>query len=93
MSPKVNVQEPVSAAIKPGTPAMESYLRIGYPDMTVKKAHAIIEERKANPQSWPYEMQEKAEAFLAAYEQGPETKVTGKKKPQQKLEQHNLEPV
>ena len=89
MSPKVNVQEPVSAAIKPGTPAMESYLRVGYPDMTVEKAHMIIKERKENPQSWPYEMLEKAHAFLAAYEQGPETRVIGKKNPQQKLERHN----
>jgi len=93
MATKRNTQETVSAAIKPGTPAMESYLRIGYPDMTVEKAHLIIKERKENPQSWPYEMLERAQAFLAAYEQGPETKVIGNKKPQQKLERHNLEPV
>ena len=79
-----------SAAIKPGTPAMESYLRVGYPDMTVEKANAIVKERKANPASWPYEMLEKAEAFLAAYEMGPETRVTGNKQPKIKLEHHEF---
>ncbi|MEZ4591832.1 MAG: hypothetical protein R3D55_11930 [Chloroflexota bacterium] len=56
--------------IQPGTPEMESLLRAGYPDMTVKKAETIIKERKANPQSWPYEQLERAEAFLAAYNTG-----------------------
>jgi len=53
--------------IKPRTPEMEALLRAGYQDMTVKKAEAIIKERKENPQSWPYAQLERAEAFLAAY--------------------------
>lgn len=56
--------------IKPKTPEMEALLRAGYPDMTVKKAETIIKERQANPQSWPYEQLERAEAFLAAYNTG-----------------------
>lgn len=54
--------------IKPKSKEMEALLRAGYPDMTVQKAETIIKERKANPQSWPYEQLERAEAFLAAYE-------------------------
>lgn len=57
--------------IAPGTPEMEAYLAAGYPGMTVKKAKAIIEERKQNPALWPYSELEKAEAFLAAYDAKP----------------------
>ena len=54
--------------LKPGTVEMEQYLAVGYPDIgTVAKAKAIIEERGKNPALWPYEMAEKAQAFLAAY--------------------------
>jgi hypothetical protein len=35
-------------------------------------------------------MLEKAEAFLAAYEMGPETRVTGNKQPKIKLEHHDF---
>lgn len=58
-------------SIKPGTPEMESFLGVGYGGMTVEKAKTIIKERKENPALWPYEMVEKAQAFLAAYEASP----------------------
>lgn len=39
--------------------------------MTVEKANAIIEERKKNPALWPYDIMQKAQAFLAAYNATP----------------------
>lgn len=54
-------------AILPGTPEMEAFLQVGYPDMTVKKANLIIKERGENPQIWPYSEYERALAFLSAY--------------------------
>lgn len=57
--------------IKPGSPQHELMVQVGY-NMTKEKAETIIKERKANPQSWPYEMQEKAEAFLAQLEAQPQ---------------------
>lgn len=57
--------------IKPGTPEMEAILQTGYPDMSVEKAKTIIKERKENPALWPYEVMERAEAFLAAYNAKP----------------------
>lgn len=65
--------------ILPGTPQMEAYLRSGYPEMTVEKAKTIIRERKENPAMWPYEMLERAEAFLAAYNSSPQ--VVSERKP------------
>lgn len=56
-----------NAPILPGTPEMEAFLSVGYDGMNIEKANTIIRERKENPQSWPYEMLEKAQAFLAAY--------------------------
>jgi len=50
--------------VKPGSEKHAQMIQIGY-QMTEEKANTIIKERKANPQSWPYEMLEKAEAFLA----------------------------
>ncbi len=67
---KANVDTGHIKPIKPETPEMEALLRAGYPDLTVKKAETIIKERQANPQSWPYEQMERAEAFLAAYNTG-----------------------
>lgn len=49
--------------VKPGSAQHEQMIQVGY-QMTREKAETIIRERKANPQSWPYEMQERAEAFL-----------------------------
>ena len=68
--------------IKPGTPEMEAMLQAGYPDMNVAKAKTIIKERKENPALWPYEVMERAEAFLAAYNTAPvavSTKVPARK--------------
>jgi len=50
---------------EPESKELEALLAVGY-GMDRKKAEAIIKERKANPASWPYEMLEKAEAFMAA---------------------------
>lgn len=60
-----------SLMIKPKTVEMEQFLQAGYPDMSVEKAKTIIKERKENPASWTYEMLEKAEAFLKAWESSP----------------------
>jgi len=51
--------------VKPGSKEHEALLSTGY-GMDKAKAQAIVKERKANPASWPYEMLEKAEAFLEA---------------------------
>ena len=54
-------------SIKPGSPAMEVYLSAGYPDIATR-AHALelIAERKKNPMMIPYEVEQRALAFLAA---------------------------
>jgi len=57
-------------SIRPGTPEMEAFLAVGY-GMDLAKAKQIIEERKKDPQIWPYEEYEKAVAFIAAYEGKP----------------------
>jgi len=49
------------------TPAMEAYVGVGYGGMTLAKAELIIKERKEKPDSWPYEMLEKAQGFIEAY--------------------------
>lgn len=58
-------------SIRPDTPEMENYLALGYDGLTVEEAERIIKERKANPQSHPYEVMKKCEAFLAAYHTAP----------------------
>jgi len=85
------VKSNVNAQLKsilPKTKEMEAYLQVGYPDMSVEKAKTIIKERKETPGLWPYEMLEKAEAFLAAWEGSPI--VVSTKQPMQKLEVHNF---
>jgi len=67
---KVSARKP-QQSIQPKTKEMEVFLQAGYPDMSVEKAKTIIKERKENPASWPYEMLERAESFLLAYENGP----------------------
>jgi hypothetical protein len=52
--------------IKFKTPEMEAFLAIGY-GMNLKKAQDIIKEREEKPELWPYEMYEKAQAFLESY--------------------------
>lgn len=64
--------------IAPKTAEMEAFLQAGYPGMTVEKAKTIIKERRENPALWPYEMFEKAQAFLAAYEAKPTAVSTRK---------------
>jgi len=68
MTDKTTANRPVL----PKTPAMEQLLSIGYGGLTVKKARTIISEREKDPNSWPYEMLEKAQALLAAYETSSE---------------------
>jgi hypothetical protein len=48
-----------------GSEAHQRLLEAAY-GMTVEKAKTIIEERKKNPQTWPYELYEKAENMLQA---------------------------
>lgn len=50
---------------EPESEELEALLAVGY-GMDRRKAETIIKERKENPALWPYEMQEKAEAFMAA---------------------------
>ena len=57
-------------SIKPGTPEMESFLQVGYP-FSIKEAERLIEERKVNPASVPYERARDAFAMLAAYKATP----------------------
>ena len=57
--------------VLPGTKEMEALLQAGYPDMSVEKAKRVIKERQENPHLWPYEVVERAEAFLAAYNAKP----------------------
>lgn len=59
-------------AVQPKTKEMENLLGSGYGGMTVEKAKTIIKERGENPLLWPYEMYEKAKAFLEAYEAKPQ---------------------
>lgn len=73
---EIKTLEQMMKIIKPETPEMEVLLQGGYPDMSVKRANAIITERKANPQSWPYAQLERAEAFLAAYKATPRPVAT-----------------
>ncbi len=53
--------------IKPGSPEMEAFLAAGYPEIGTR-AHAqeIIKIRKENPALVPWELAQKAEAYLAA---------------------------
>jgi len=64
---KIKALEAAQPMVKPGTPEMETLLGSGYDGMTVEKAKTIIDERKTSPHLWPYEMMDKARAFLQAY--------------------------
>ena len=55
-----------------GSPEHASLLAAGY-GMTIAKARQIIEEREKKPELWPYEMYEKAQAMIAAFEANPKT--------------------
>lgn len=58
-------------SIQPGTPEMEQFLQAGYGNMTVEEARRILKVREENPFYYPYEVAQKAKAFLAAYESRP----------------------
>jgi len=55
----------------PGSKELEALLQAGYPDLSKAKAERIIAERAKRPELWPYAMQERAEAFLAALNSVP----------------------
>ena len=62
------VKEPAGEVLitfPPNSKEREAFLALGY-GMDKAKAETIIKERKENPALWPFEMKEKAEAFLAA---------------------------
>ena len=61
----------------PKTPELAAFLSAGY-GMTIEKAQRIIKERKADPHLWPYEMLEKAENLIEAYESKPQVVSTRK---------------
>lgn len=75
---KIRALENAQPKIKIGSPEHEALLESGY-GMTRAKAEAIIEERKADPRSYPYELYEKAQAFTEALKTGPI--VISKRKP------------
>lgn len=59
-------------SIKPGTREMELYLSAGYPEIqTRKRAEEIINTRVKSPMTYPYELETKARAFLAALDAKP----------------------
>lgn len=53
-----------------GSKEHQALLEAAY-GMTVDKAKTIIEERPKNPQLWPYELYEKAQAMLEALKTKP----------------------
>lgn len=59
-------------SIKPGSAQMEALLSSGYPDIATR-AHALelIAERKKNPMMIPYEVEQRAIAFLQALDAKP----------------------
>lgn len=53
--------------IKPGSREMESLLSAGYPDIATREhAKEILETRKTNPALIPWEVAQRAQAFLEA---------------------------
>ncbi|MBU0846490.1 DUF4054 domain-containing protein [Patescibacteria group bacterium] len=68
----VQIPEPVAQMPKKmaQTPEFRSLLESGY-QMTIEKAETIIKERDAEPTRWPYELYEKAQALLAAWNASP----------------------
>lgn len=55
-------------AIRPGSPAMETFLQAGYPGMTAQRAEKIIKEAEGgNTQLLLSDLYRDASAFLAAY--------------------------
>lgn len=58
--------------IKPGSPEMESFLSAGYPDIgTREHALELLKTRRENPALVPWEMEQRAKAFLEALDAKP----------------------
>ncbi len=66
----IRALEDAQQRVEFGSKEHEALLAVGY-GMDKTKAQAIIKERKANPAAWPYEMLEKAQAFLEALSTKP----------------------
>jgi hypothetical protein len=64
---RIKALESAQPKILPETPEMEAFLSTGYKGMTVERANLIIDERNKDPNTWPLQKVEEAEAFLAAY--------------------------
>jgi len=61
--------------IKPGSPEMESFLSNGYPDIATREhALELIRTRKENPALVPWEVEQRAKAFLEALDAGTKKK-------------------
>jgi hypothetical protein len=59
-------------SIKPGSKQMEALLAVGYPEIgTREHALEILKSRKENPMYYPWEMEQKARAFLEALDARP----------------------
>jgi len=59
-------------SIKPGSKEMEVYLSAGYPDIgTREHALEILKSRKENPMYYPWELEQRARAFLEALDARP----------------------
>ncbi|MFH1555987.1 MAG: hypothetical protein ABII76_14155 [Pseudomonadota bacterium] len=63
---KIGMLEDAQPRILHATPEMETLLSTGY-KMNLDTAKRIIEERDKNPQTWPLERYEQAQAFIQAY--------------------------
>lgn len=58
--------------IKPGSPEMESFLSNGYPDIATRlHAEELLKTRKENPALVPWEVAQRAIAFLEALDAKP----------------------
>ena len=66
---KIRALEDAQPKVGRKTPQMEALLQSGY-NMTIDTAKKIISERDKNPQAWPLERYEQAQAMIAAYEAG-----------------------
>ena len=66
---KIRALEAAQPHIDRKTPEMEALLQAGY-KMSIATAKKIIKERDENPQTWPLERYEQAQAMIAAYEAG-----------------------
>lgn len=57
--------------VLPGSKELVALIASGYDGMTPKDADEILAARKADPQSFPYDMQKKAQAVIAANKTAP----------------------